>query len=85
MTRLPPMALQEWQVDHLARLLGITNDDARTTANRILSLPDLQPAKPASLITKRRAALAAKQQQGKGLPSQASWRGRECNTKFRSK
>lgn len=79
-----PMALQEWQVDYLARCLGITNEDARALANKILSLPDLQPAKPAFLITKRRAALAAKQRQGKGPPSQASWRSRERNTKFRS-
>lgn len=76
--------LTDWQVEYLARVMGITIEDARVIANKILGLPDLQPAKPAFLLTKRRSALAAKEARGKGPPLSNRWRGRASSTKFRS-
>lgn len=45
----------------------------------------LEPSKPTVFRDKRKAALAAKKDSGKGPPSPSGWRGRERNTKYRSR
>ncbi|SEE25714.1 hypothetical protein SAMN04489740_0983 [Arthrobacter alpinus] len=76
--------LTEWQVEYFARVMGITTEEARAIAHKILNLPEIEPAKPAFLLTKRRTALKVKTARGKGPPSSESWRGRARTTKFRS-
>lgn len=77
-------AMTDSQVEFVAGLLGITVEEALDSMTKILNLPDLRPPKPASLLTKRRAALAAKEARGMGPPSSGSWRGKERTTKYRS-
>ena len=79
-----PITILEGQVEYISLVTGLPLEEARAFANKLLSLPDLRPATPAFLLTKRDTALAAKAARGTGPRSSASWRGNERTTKYRN-
>lgn len=80
-----PFTVTTWQRDFLLQVLAPTIAEAsevyKNLADALIASGIIMPPLPKE---PRARALAAKQRQGKGPPSQASWRGRERNTKFRS-
>ncbi|ALV45817.1 hypothetical protein MB46_10330 [Arthrobacter alpinus] len=74
-----PLLLDEWQVQALLNIFR-----AAAFHEFIEPLVDAGIVKLPLPTEPRARALAAKQRQGHGPPSDSSWRGRERTTKFRS-